>query len=80
MKVRRIIVAMFRWSGVLLTCLTVGSVQRAEHFSGAVPNLSMWVDTWFKVKMTSTVYHFSNIGVKPTPGYTISESDEYFLY
>ncbi len=41
---------------------------------GQVPDLSIWENTWFKVKMTSTVYHFSNIGVKPTPNYTVSES------
>jgi hypothetical protein len=41
---------------------------------GQVPDLSIWENTWFKVKMTSTVYHFSNIGVKPTPSYLMPES------
>jgi len=42
--------------------------------SGQIPDLSIWENTWFKVKMTSTVYHFSNIGVKPTPGYAVPDS------
>ncbi len=42
--------------------------------SGVVPDLSIWVNTWFKMRMTGTVYHFSNIGVKPTPSYTISDT------
>jgi hypothetical protein len=39
-----------------------------------VPDLSIWVDTWFKVTEKETLYHFSNIGVKPTPSYAESES------
>jgi hypothetical protein len=58
--------------GVFLTCFAVGAVY--AQVPGEVPDLSIWENTWFKVKMTSTVYHFSNIGVKPTPGYTLSES------
>jgi len=58
--------------GVFLTCFTVVSAH--AQVPGEVPDLSIWENTWFKVKMTSTVYHFSNIGVRPTPGYTISET------
>jgi len=58
--------------GVFLTCFAVSAVH--AQVPGEVPDLSIWVGTWFKVKMTSTVYHFSNIGVKPTPSYTESES------
>jgi hypothetical protein len=57
---------------VFITCFTVGAVH--AQVPGVVPDLSIWVGTWFKVKMTSTVYHFSNIGVKPTPSYAESES------
>jgi hypothetical protein len=53
---------------VFITCFTVGSVD------AQVPDLSIWVDTWFKVALTRTVYHFSNIGVKPTPNYPVSQS------
>jgi hypothetical protein len=55
-----------------LTCFAYGTTH--AQIPGQVPDLSIWVNAWFKVKMTSTVYHFSNIGVKPTPGYTISET------
>lgn len=71
MKVRRMLWGVLM-VGVFLTCFVVGAVH--AQVPGEVPNLNSWVNTWFKVKMTSTVYHFSNIGVKPTPGYTLSES------
>ena len=57
---------------VFITCFSIASVH--AQVPGVVPDLSIWVNTWFKVKMTSTVYHFSDIGVKPTPNYTVSES------
>ncbi len=68
MKVRRMLLGVLI-AGVFLTCFTAG----VTHAQG-MPDLSIWKNTWFKVAMTSTVYHFSNIGVKPTPGYAISES------
>ena len=30
-----------------------------------LPNLSIWENTWFKVKLTATVYRFEDIGQKP---------------
>jgi len=57
---------------VFLACFGVGAVH--AQVPGVVPDLSIWAGNWFKVKLTSTVYHYSNIGVKPTPGYTLSES------
>jgi hypothetical protein len=57
---------------VFIICFSAGAIH--AQVPGVVPDLSMWVNTWFKVAMTSTVYHFSNIGVKPTPGTTIYES------
>jgi hypothetical protein len=41
---------------------------------GQVPDLSIWESTWFKVKLTRTVYHFENIGVKPKPASLLSQS------
>jgi len=58
---------------VSLTCFAVGPVQALDT-PGAVPDLNIWVGTWFKVAMTSNVYHFSNIGVKPKPSASIPES------
>jgi hypothetical protein len=71
MKVRKMLVGVLL-TGVFLTCFTLGSAYAGDT-PGAVPNLSMWIDTWFKVKMTGTVYAFSNIGVKPKPSYTVTE-------
>ena len=67
MKVRRMLLGVLM-VGAFLTCFAVGSAH------AQVPDLSVWENTWFKVKLTVTVYHFSNIGVKPTPGYTLSET------
>ena len=58
---------------VFLTCFAVGSVQALDT-PGVVPDLNIWVGTWFKVANTSNVYHFSNIGVKPKPSASIPES------
>lgn len=71
MKVRRMLLGVLMVT-VFITCFTAGAVH--AQVPGVVPDLSIWVGTWFKVKMTSTVYHFSNIGVKPTPSYAESES------
>jgi hypothetical protein len=57
---------------VFLTCFAIGSVQ--ADTPGVVPDLNIWVGTWFKVTLTSNVYHFSNIGVKPRPSAAIPES------
>ena len=54
---------------VFITCFAVGAVH------AQVPNLSIWANTWFKVTVSETTYHFSNIGVKPTPGYPVTQSD-----
>jgi hypothetical protein len=56
---------------VFITCFTVGSVH-----AQVVPDLSIWVNTWFKVTETHAVYHFSDIGVKPKPAYPVSESGD----
>jgi hypothetical protein len=58
---------------IFLIFLGVGAVYALDT-PGVVPDLSIWVNNWFKVAMTSTVYHFSDIGVKATPGYAIAES------
>ena len=56
---------------VFLTCFTVGTAQ--AQISGQVPDLSSWVNTWFKLTLSRTVYHFSDIGVKPTPSTPTTE-------
>ena len=38
------------------------------------PNLSDWVDTWFKVSLTRTVFHYPDVGVKPNPSYQLAQS------
>ena len=61
---------------VFITCFAVGAVH--AQVPGVVPDLSIWVNSWFKVAMTDSLYHFSNIGVKPTPGYAVSEPGDTF--
>lgn len=72
MKVQRMLVIVLM-AGVFLTCFAVNLTH--AQVPGVVPDLSAWAnDTWFKVTLTRTVYHFSNIGVKPTPSYTLPQS------
>jgi hypothetical protein len=61
---------------VFITCFTLSSVH--AQVRGEVPDLSIWVNTWFKVAMTDLLYHFSDIGVKPTPAYPESEPGDIF--
>jgi hypothetical protein len=41
---------------------------------GVVPDLSSWVNSWFRLTITRTAYHFPDIGVNPSPGYSSLES------
>jgi hypothetical protein len=56
----------------IVTCFICGTAH--TQVPGQVPDLNIWVNTWFKVTQTRTAYHFSNIGVKPTPGTPVSQS------
>ena len=56
---------------VFITCFAFSAAH--AQVPGVVPNLSIWENTWFKLAMTDTLYQFSNIGVKPAPGYPVSE-------
>jgi len=51
-----------------VTCFALGTAH------AVVPDLGDWADTWFKVKLTGVVYHFSDTGVKPDPSYPLPES------
>jgi hypothetical protein len=72
MKMQRMLVGVLMVVA-FLTCFALGMAH--AQVPGVVPDLSDWANnTWFKVKLTRTVYHFSNIGVKPTPSYTLPQS------
>ena len=70
MKVRRMLLSVLM-VGVFVTCFAVGAVQAQP---GVYPNLSDWVDTWFRVSLTRTVFEYENVGVKPTPSYQLDQS------
>ena len=53
---------------VFVSCFALGTAH-AQVF----PNLSDWVDTWFKVSLNRTVFHYSNVGVKPTPSDQVTQ-------
>jgi len=71
MKVER------RWTGVLMVavfipCVALG-VAHAQ-VQGVYPDLSAWAnDTWFKVQLDVTTYHFSGVGIKPKPSAPIPQ-------
>jgi hypothetical protein len=50
---------------VFVTCFALGTVHAQP---GEYPDLRAWAnDTWFKVKLTVTTYHFDGVGLKPKP-------------
>jgi hypothetical protein len=66
-----------------LTCLVVfllAGLSTGPVHAQLVPDLSIWVDTWFKLSITQNVYHFDNIGMKPTPGSMLSGAGISFMH
>lgn len=56
---------------VFLTCFAVGM---AHAQPGVFPDLSIWTNTWFKLKLTVSVYCFDNVGVKPKPSAPVPQN------
>ena len=51
---------------VFVTCLALGMAN--AQVQGEYPDLAAWAnDTWFRVKLTVTSYHFDGVGIKPKP-------------
>ena len=51
---------------VFVTCLALGMAN--AQVQGVYPDLGAWAnDTWFRVKLTVTTYHFDGVGSKPKP-------------
>jgi len=67
MKARKLLLNILMVA-VCVTCFALGTAH------AVVPDLGDWADTWFKVKLTRVVYHFSDTGVKPDPSYPLPES------
>jgi hypothetical protein len=63
MKVQRMLVGGLMIAA-FVTCFALGT---AHAQPGVFPNLGDWANTWLKVKLTRTVYHVSDIGVKLVP-------------
>ena len=68
---------------LLQTCMVVflvaGLFTVSVHAQVA-PDLSSWVDTWFKLSVTQNVYHFADIGVKPNPGFLLSGTEKSYMH
>jgi hypothetical protein len=56
---------------VFVSCFALGTTHAQP---GVFPVLSDWVDTWFKISLTRTVFHYADVGVKPTPSYQEDKS------
>jgi len=67
MKARKLLLNVLMVT-VCVTCFALGTAH------AVVPDLGDWADTWFKVKLTQVVYHFSDTGVKPDPSYPLPDS------
>jgi len=58
---------------VFITCFALGMAH--AQVQGEYPDLSAWAnDTWFKVKLDVTTYHFDGIGIKPKPSAPVPEA------
>lgn len=70
MKVQRIWVG-----GVTVAMFVTFSLLGMAHAQvrGEYPDLSPWANTWFKVKLSRTVYCFDDIGVKPQPSAPVAQ-------
>jgi hypothetical protein len=60
-------------TGLFLVTIVTFFICSTAH-AAAVPDLSIWTNTWFKVKVTRTAYHFNDIGIKPQPAGPTSQS------
>ena len=63
-----------RWMGALMVSVFVTWFALGTAYAQDYPNLGDWANTWFKVKLTRTVFHYSDVGVKPTPSYQLPQS------
>lgn len=61
---------------VFVLLLAVGITIPSQLPAQTVPDLSIWVGTWFKVNGTDIRYEYSDIGVKPVPPY-LTEKHNY---
>jgi hypothetical protein len=65
MKVQRMLVGGLMVA-VFVTCLALGMAN--AQVQGEYPDLAAWANnTWFRVKLTVTTYHFDGVGIKPKP-------------
>jgi hypothetical protein len=71
MKIGRVLVTTV-FAVAMVTCFICSTAH--AQVQGVVPDLSIWVNTWFKVKLTRSAYQFADIGVKPKPATPISQS------
>lgn len=61
---------------ILICSLTVGRV----HAQRTLPDITVWMGSWFKFTITQNEFHFDSQVVKPTPGYQVPSSITAYLY
>ena len=72
MKAQRMLVGAVMVA-VFVTCFALGMAH--AQAPREYPDLSAWADnTWFKVTLTVTLYHFDGIAVKPKPSAPVPRS------
>jgi hypothetical protein len=54
---------------VLCLALFLGSFLFHPAEAQTVPDLSIWINTWFQMHSTDIRYTYADIGVKPVPGH-----------
>ena len=65
--------------GIFLAVVLIGSFFLSPAHAQNYPDLSMWLNQWFKVSLMLRVLHFSNIGVPPDPGQDVGRGTAYLV-
>jgi len=66
--------------GVFLAVVLIGSFFFSTVHAQNYPDLSIWLNQWFKVSLMLQELHFSNIGVPPDPGQEVERGTAYLLF
>ena len=65
--------------GVFLAAVLIGSFFLSPAHAQNYPDLSIWVDEWFKVSLMLQELHFSDIGVPPDSGQQVERVTGYLV-
>jgi len=66
--------------GVVVVVVLMGLFGLSTaHAQVSYPNLSLWLNQWFKVSFSFQELHFGDVGVPPDPGKQIEKANAYLV-